>query len=440
MAIETWIVVIALVLIAILVFYLVIYRQEHVEEVQLEKDYDEVPPDFRTPKTDETLRKLNKLKNNNDPIKQFKIGVLLYNNYHDPVNSYKAFMKSLNLFHKNKLTGQISLPVQRHYIEKIGSYLKLLKRKYNVDPQVMETAQTKVDTALNDVSEVEIKVTQTILRPIAENVVHNFLTPEERELDGIIRNIAEYERKARQKETGKKELQTETKPAQYLEEKIRWVSDNQNVHDEAIYKAASNQYKKIKSLNTLYNSSPYTIGSCEEFIRNSDNHKARSVFDWINTFNAKVEEGVTERDVIEQVWKRIHAPENAVNQNLLKESFLEKLSNINQDGNNVCISGRVPNILSTLHTLDKDESLGVMKTKQALRNEILTKTAYIADVELKKLSEDDMKLYNANEYNDTVKNTIETIKTKYDEVEKEFEPHLPKTELTTLINECKETL
>lgn len=440
MTIETWIIIVVIVLVAILVFYLVIYKQEQQEEVKQEKDYDEAPPDYKTPKTDQLLRKLSKPKNNNDPIKQYKLGVILYNNYHDPVSSYRAFMKSLHLFHKNRFNGQISLPVQRYYVEKIGSYLKLIKRKYDADPKILQAAQAKVDNVLHDVSDIEIKVTQTTLRPLADNVVNNFLTQEEREMDRIIRNIAEYERKARQKETGKKEVDAETKPAQYIEQKIRWVSDHQNVHDEAIYKAVSNQYNKIKSYNTLYNSSPYTIGSFEEFIRSSDNHKAREVFNWINGVNAKVEEGVTEKDVIEQVWKRIHAPENAEKQKLMKEALLERLANINQDGNNVCISGRVPNILSALHTLDKDETLGVMKTKQALRNEVLTKTAQVTDVELKKMSEDDLKKYNSNEYNDNVKKTIETIKSKYDEIAKEYEPHMPKTELNTLIDECKETL
>jgi mevalonate kinase len=82
----------------------------------------------------------------------------------------------------------------------------------------------------------------------------------------------------------------------------------------------------------------------------------------------------------------------------------------------------------------------VLKSKQAIRNEIYQKSAKIVDDyigENGSASQALKEAYNADDNTEQVKELIESMHKKIDELYFEYEPYLQKDQLLAILNECK---
>ena len=90
--------------------------------------------------------------------------------------------------------------------------------------------------------------------------------------------------------------------------------------------------------------------------------------------------GGTEYDLLKEVWTRINSSSNKNNKDKLIESLEDQLVECSTGpGSTVCVAGRCSRVISSLALLDKDPNLGVLKTKEVLRNELLNEAAKVVE-------------------------------------------------------------
>jgi len=166
--------------------------------------------------------------------------------------------------------------------------------------------------------------------------------------------------------------------ANTIEKNKTFKSDSQNVHDSALTCFLREQYAKIKE----YNASEGINFSPEGFKPSPKNsQKVNFILDTIkrNSFDTSLING-TEYDLLAQVWTRINSRDNAHNRNKLIESLEDQLAECSTGpGSTVCVAGRCSHVISSLALLDKDPTIGVLKTKEVLRNELLDGAAKIVE-------------------------------------------------------------
>lgn len=428
------VIILILVIIAIFIWYVITSKMEKDKEIKKEKIFHNLPPDYANDNVKELTTELHK-DIDTDPSKHFKLGVIYYSNYGDLNKSYKHFRKALECLHNNKLNSKLSLQKRRYMIERISSYMKLIENKTpktNNNILLWKPVENKINQTLNDITNLQIHVDRMERFPI--------LVDEDNETQRFLLQIADMEKNIK-KETKQKELQTETVPAQLIERKVAFHTDAQNVHDATLIKCINDQYEKIKQYNNIESSNnPTDLTSLEKYLNEKGTAKAKDVYRFITQVNSSWDTNIKEIDILKEVWKRINSTANKNKRQLLAESLVEKLENIEQEHGKVCVSGRVPNYIASLHTLDVDDNLGVIKNKEMYRNEFLTKVAHITDIELKKLPEDQLKMYNNGQESDQINSSVNNIKASIDNVSLEYKPFLSSIELETLVNQCKETI
>jgi len=169
--------------------------------------------------------------------------------------------------------------------------------------------------------------------------------------------------------------------ANSIERNKSYKSDSQNVHDSALTEFLREQYAKIKE----YNASEGINFSPEGFSPTpKDPAKAQRVSFVLDTIKRNSSDtsliNGTEYDLLSQVWTRINSRSNAKNKEKLIESFEDQLNECATGPSaTVCVAGRCSHVISSLALLDKDPSLGVLKTKEVLRNELLDGAAKIVE-------------------------------------------------------------
>lgn len=224
-----------------------------------------------------------------------------------------------------------------------------------------------------------------------------------------------------------------------------WQSDSQNVHDSIINHDLKYQITKVvednsnKGLTQTYNDAIKWIR--RYYQNNVENlEKVNKVINEIDKGNYLGNiPNLTEKDVLETVWQRAHDPENE-NSGEIKEALAQSILDCFEKYSPVCISGRAAKIWQSLAKLDKEDQIGVLKTKQLVRNEIFEKAAKIvSDLvgENGSVSKELKEAYNNCENTEEVNNLIDTIKSKLDELKKEYENIIDKKQLNAIIEECK---
>lgn len=159
-----------------------------------------------------------------------------------------------------------------------------------------------------------------------------------------------------------------------------WHLDPQNVHDSTLSNEVAAQYKKLKALNF---ETPLTeINDIMIAIQNmpvtdeqdkAEYHAAVQMLARIRDQNIQMIklDQEPEPEFIKNVWVR--ASQNGTG----RRGFVTALSNSWQNGEPVCSTGRISNVLSSLSYMDDAAGLGTLKTKEALRNEIFSKAGDI---------------------------------------------------------------
>lgn len=237
----------------------------------------------------------------------------------------------------------------------------------------------------------------------------------------------------------------------------KWTSDTQNVHDSKVtdyvaksydiimseFKTPTNVEKEISEyvaeLETLRNTNKIPDIKVKNALRTIDSMMQGHVYSKINA---------SEKVILANVIRRINIPENLANRTNLVISLAENLANAVERNNvtnmPVCISGRVAGTINSLVHLDKNPEVGVLKTKEAIRNEVFQ----TAHHEYKKSLDDMLKSNDTTVYegakdiqdgNDTPQATKmeEAIKKNIEiRLRNDFSNHIAEIELNELISQA----
>ena len=141
-----------------------------------------------------------------------------------------------------------------------------------------------------------------------------------------------------------------------------------------------------------------------------------------NNYPIQALRDIDEQQFVETVWKRIHDKRNAKNFNKLRQSLYSAVKSCVENNHVVCMSGRNARIFSCLTLLDFDKSIGQVKTKQVIRNEILQRCSSL----VKRM----------DDHHIDKKHALSEM----DSIAKEYTNLLPDEQLTTLLTECKSVI
>ena len=179
---------------------------------------------------------------------------------------------------------------------------------------------------------------------------------------------------------------TPNKAVKILEAKKLQVYENkhnnsQSVHDSAVTIDIKEQFNKIQENNMNGKISKNDYEDCIKFIKNNVLKNNPDKVGGVNKYldivsqNNKVptlDNNIREQEFLTTVWRRINDPVNVKNQAALKEALLHNILDcVNPDEKSVvCIDGRVGKIFTTFATLDADSSVGNIRSKDQIKQDI----------------------------------------------------------------------
>jgi len=227
-----------------------------------------------------------------------------------------------------------------------------------------------------------------------------------------------------------------------------WHSDSQNVHDSAIYQEIYGQLKHVISENAmLKNNYMHTYEEVITWLRikfEEDKERLSKVSKVVEFLNMNNQVGalhdVFEQDIITNVWRRSYDPRNKAKFNAIREALADNVLDCVEGKMVVCTAGRTAKIWSSLAKLDFDPAIGILKSKQLLRNEIYEKCAKIVDDYVGKSGSASAQLktaYMNSENTEQVKELITCIHNEIDELKKQYSGLLPDEQLYVIFEECK---
>lgn len=223
-------------------------------------------------------------------------------------------------------------------------------------------------------------------------------------------------RKMNHKNLKKQNKSTHTSQhAKRVEMKKTWNSDSQNVHDSSILKNMKSQFNYIKTCNDKNGIPKPQISNIRKWLFkycNDDKTKTENMKLILQTIenNNKVPNlnGIGEEDLLFELWRRSEDPINEKNKDNIKEAIADSLLNCIENGSLVCPTGRNTRIMASLAMTDKesqDKGIGILKSKEAIRNEIFEDSAKIVEKFTGKNSNTPKKIiddYNASNSTDAV--------------------------------------
>lgn len=228
----------------------------------------------------------------------------------------------------------------------------------------------------------------------------------------------------------------------------KWQTDSQNVHDSAVYAELSDQFVKSRAdTSRMKDKSKRNFDEIRDWMRANyidQPKKLASILKTLEVLDNNYEisniAGGREQDLITEVWRRAHLPINENNKRTIQQALAEALVDCVEGGHVVCLAGRTAKIWAALALLDKDPEMGVIRTKQALRNEIYDKAAKVVDNyigEKGSVSSDLKNAYNKGENTAQVQELIECMIKDIEKIKEPYVGLLPEEQLNLLIEECK---
>lgn len=226
-----------------------------------------------------------------------------------------------------------------------------------------------------------------------------------------------------------------------------WTSDSQNVHDSLVYSDLDYQFNKVRTENSCNpDLASYDYESFKDWVQ----HRYRNDIDKLdritkvlkyidNNYPIKSMNDTREQDILVAVWKRVHDHDNPERQNSMKEAVADALVDCVEGGNVVCIDGRLSKTWQALARLDRDPDIGVLKTKQALRNEIYERCAKIINDYIGEhgtVSPELKDSYNKGEDSEQVRELTEAMRKQIENLRAEYGGRLPKEQLDIVLDEC----
>jgi hypothetical protein len=184
------------------------------------------------------------------------------------------------------------------------------------------------------------------------------------------------------------------------------LNDPQNVHDSYVNENMRKIYTNIITQNTLESPIATSIAEIKEAVKKYpfSNKKMKThalqIVDRMAAGNAISSLQTNERDLLLNIWNRIHSADNSESRDSLKLAFMNALADgmeksSNGDYHEICTSGRCSKMLGALTILDAHPEISrPMQTKQMLRNEIFAKTYQIIQNQLAQAPRDIAESYN----------------------------------------------
>lgn len=198
---------------------------------------------------------------------------------------------------------------------------------------------------------------EMFLLNIFDNFGINTQQIRERNVEHIINDINKDQPKQQQRE-------------EFIEKSKVHVDNPQNVHDNAINATMFQIVKRISDDNTE------ALPTKEQISNAIKDPVAKNVIKIFNSQNTVAAlGGMSDLEVLQLVYLRCCNPKN--DKQTMLESLTDNLKNCVENGNIVCVTGRVARIVSTLILLDFDENNWNMKLVDDYKAEILNKTKNI---------------------------------------------------------------
>lgn len=316
-------------------------------------------------------------------------------------------------------------------------------------------AHRHFDQALRQIIEglVDIRDTPYILDRIGDFRDYFVDFPDIEELPLQRAMFAHYEQQNNQLRQAVKEKKEIAKDDPEFTQKVllsrqTWKSDPQNVHDAAIFETLKDQYLKVRDENAkIPNIQLHGYDEAVQWLKlkYSEDQKKKAAIDVVvNTIKNNYPVGsipnTNEKDLLTTLWQRTYDPENASRAADMREAIADAVVDCVEGGNVVCMSGRSSKIWQALAKLDKDESMGILKSKQAIRNEIFERAAKVVDDYVGpngSASDILKKAYVESEESEQVNELTETIKKEIDKITDDYKNVIPAEQLNNVIEECK---
>ena len=230
-----------------------------------------------------------------------------------------------------------------------------------------------------------------------------------------------------------------------------WQSDSQNVHDSSIYTELNRQLSIVMEENGKIQDVKFrTYDELVEWYRNyfkDDIRKLEKVnrtFDILdNNYPVRMLNNIREQDIIVNVWRRAHDERNKDNYNSIRNALGDSILDCFESYSVVCMSGRISKIWQALAKLDVYDNIGILKSKQLLRNEIYERCAKIIDDyvgENGSVSKQLKESYNNSEDTEQVKELINCIHNDIDNLKSQYLGLMDDHQIDMILLECKSVI
>lgn len=230
-----------------------------------------------------------------------------------------------------------------------------------------------------------------------------------------------------------------------LNSRRKWSTDPQNVHSSLIMQDMKSQFNYIKTQNNIKNVPIYTFDMLKNnlLVRSNNDSRVKNVLDRLNS-NSKILniDGVGERDLLIEVYRRINSTINTKNKYSLIDALITSLIDCTNGSSLVCPTGRQTRIMSSLAILDADSEsrgIGILKNKEAVRNEIFDESAKIVEKFIGENSSTPKNIideYNKGLRTEEVLELEQKIKNDIKGLKYRYTGKLPDKSLNQLIDEC----
>lgn len=227
-----------------------------------------------------------------------------------------------------------------------------------------------------------------------------------------------------------------------------WQSDSQNVHDTALYEEIAAQYNVVKHENCkipkvhLHNYQELRDWYMSHYRQSDHLSKINKVFTMIdNNYAVMHMQGVHEQDIITSIWRRMFDPRNKQNFNKMRESLGDALIDCVENDHVVCMAGRISKIWQTLAMVDCNPSMGILKTKMLLKNEIYDRCSKIVDdyvgIENGSATAQLKEAYANDEKTPQVEELKQCMLKQMDDLVPQYSELLPEEQVRSIIKVCK---
>lgn len=373
-----------IVLLVILIFYYVFKRQKR--QSIIEQGYNEIFGDAFDENVEHVLQEAEEKKDLR-PIDNYRVGVIQIQNVGDIDAGNRFFRRAVNEIIDN--------PVDEDAMFIIGG-LQNFRRADNIELfEVLDHARNLVLDAH--------------LTEIKERKVHEMPKVGDKE----------YVQKA-------------------ILAKQQWYSDSQNVHDGKMTEVMLKQFEQVKKENEK-NGLSISYPTVRKYIlENTPQEKYEQVEKTLDTMDRNIDPNpyVNEREILETVVARALDPENQANKNKIMNAVIISLAEGSNSYSTVCLTGRSKLIWQSLALLDKDPEIGIMKSTQMIRNEIIEKVAKIVTDEEKKESPETLQQYVRGETNEQIENLKARIIERIESIRYEYLDLANPKDLDAVLQEC----